>query len=505
MSQQTHCEMISQSTFLHIIETELNIPPAELIAFKAMPNDELYTVLVQKFQIKETVLFAKLTPHTTFHYQPLSDIIVDPQFKQTFTQKELLKYRFLPIYSDSISTVIGIDNPFNPIVDTFSDTFSTISNTIEPIYITSTDMARFFNSFDTPQLETESVLNTLLREAMNTDASDIHIYRTQSGATIRFRKNGQMIQHDTLNLSTYHRLSNLIKVHSHMDVSISTHPQDGRMTYSNEGQSIDIRTASLPTIFGEDFVLRIFQSHSSAFYSLNDLGMNSSSLTVLKRLLKLQHGLILVTGPTGSGKTTTLYSCLNEIKSYSKQSIVTLEDPVEKIIPDVRQSPIKTDSAYTFSKGLRAILRQDPDIIMIGEIRDSETAEIALHAAYTGHLVLSSLHTHDVKTSLLRLLSFGLDPFLISYGLKGIFSQQLILTHCKHCQSTGCKECHYTGGTSRTMLSETLEVTTPYQLTPSSESIDQFIHQNHFIPYNTDIQTKMKHALHPSIHSNDPC
>lgn len=204
-------------------------------------------------------------------------------------------------------------------------------------------------------------------------------------------------------------------------------------------------------------------------------------------MLTTQHGMLLITGPTGSGKTTTLYACLREIQAQRQAMIVTLEDPVECYLPGVRQSPIHAISGYTFSKGLRALLRQDPDVIMIGEIRDADTASIAFHAAYTGHLVLASLHTHDVATSLMRLLSFNIDPFLIGYALKGIMSQQLVNTNA----ST----------TPRTIITESLHIQHPMMLSMDTHAMDAFIANNIFIPFNTDIQEKINQGITTHDHT----
>ena len=201
-------------------------------------------------------------------------------------------------------------------------------------------------------------------------------------------------------------------------------PQDGQLHYTNGDTHYDVRISVLPTVHGEDIVCRLFNQRYRC-QTLNDLGVSEPKEHLIYDMCDHDSGLILVTGPTGSGKTTTLYTLLRYLQSKDRGVIATLEDPVEKHLQGIRQSSIKPDKNYTFSAGLKAILRQDPDIIMVGEIRDAQTAHIALEAAYTGHLVLSSLHTHDAKSTLLRLKHFGCDPFLVSYALRGIISQHL--------------------------------------------------------------------------------
>jgi type II secretory ATPase GspE/PulE/Tfp pilus assembly ATPase PilB-like protein len=208
-------------------------------------------------------------------------------------------------------------------------------------------------------------------------------------------------------------------------------------------------------------------------------------------MMSNRHGLILVTGPTGSGKTTTLYTILNHLKKDNTKSIITLEDPIENILTGIRQSQINPSAGYTFIQGLRAILRQDPDIIMIGEIRDAETAKIALEAAYTGHLVLSTLHTANCESTLLRLQSFDLDPFLLGHSLKGIISQFLTPKRCEQCQQQGCKNCHDTGFKGRIALHEMLVATTPTSL-KTQDDFKDFMSKNTYYPFYQDINQKIE-------------
>ncbi len=255
--------------------------------------------------------------------------------------------------------------------------------------------------------------------------SDVHFSSDTSGMRIYFRKNGQLSQVDHLDSQDTKTVSALIKLHAQMDISLSRLPQDGRIQLALDDTIKDIRVSSLPTFNGEDFVCRLFESKRVS-PDFEALGFTPQFINLFTPLLDLKSGLILVTGATGSGKTTTLYTCLSYILSKGFKNIITLEDPIEMEIPGTRQSQINPGIGYGFVNGLKACLRQDPDVIMVGEIRDEATAKTALEAAYTGHLVLSTLHTQDCKSSLLRLKSFGLDPFWIHYALKGVVSQTLI-------------------------------------------------------------------------------
>jgi len=223
-----------------------------------------------------------------------------------------------------------------------------------------------------------------------------------------------------------------------MDIATTTTPQDGHIAFA---PSIDLRLSTLPTRHGEDCAIRIVDRRHG-LRQLRELGLPEPMTTELMKWTQLKSGLLLITGATGSGKTTTLYALITEILAAGDRCVVTLEDPVEYPLDGARQSPVKSGSGHTFSTGLRAILRQDPDVIMIGEIRDKETAQTALEAAYTGHLVLSTLHTSGIELTIQRLTQFGLDPFWLSESIHGIMSQSLIPISC-HCR-TGCPKCNNT-------------------------------------------------------------
>jgi type IV pilus assembly protein PilB len=264
------------------------------------------------------------------------------------------------------------------------------------------------------------VVDSLLKKALLERASDIHIDPSKADTQVRFRVDGLLSLHMTLSAQVHSELISRIKVLARLRTDIHYLPQDGRCTYLDA----DVRVSIMPTSYGENAVLRILPIGATA-HSLTDLGMSSFDCKRIDSVLKKQKGLILVTGPTGSGKTTTLYTLLELIKK-SELSIITIEDPVEYTIEGIRQIQVNSVHGITFSNGLRSILRQDPDIIMVGEIRDTETAKIAIHSALTGHLVLSTLHTNSAVATVTRLFDMGIDPYLISETLSLVIAQRLV-------------------------------------------------------------------------------
>lgn len=276
------------------------------------------------------------------------------------------------------------------------------------------------------------LVNIIITQALKDKASDIHIEPAEELLRVRYRVDGVLREA----LSPPKHLSNAIisriKIMSNMDIAEKRKPQDGRIQLKAENKDLDLRVSSFPTIYGENLVLRILDK-TSVLLGLSDLGFEDAELKEFEKLIKMPYGIVLVTGPTGSGKTTTLYSALSVINSVEK-NIITIEDPVEYELPMIRQTQVNPKAGLTFATGLRSILRQDPNIIMVGEIRDKETAEIAVQAALTGHLVLSTLHTNDACGSLSRLIDMGIEPFLISSSVVGVVAQRLVRIICKKCK-----------------------------------------------------------------------
>jgi type II secretory ATPase GspE/PulE/Tfp pilus assembly ATPase PilB-like protein len=262
---------------------------------------------------------------------------------------------------------------------------------------------------------------TVVGHALDVGATDIHLFSTPEGGHSRFRIHGELAPPQPLDRFTYTTLISTIKLHSGMDIG-STLPQDGRIRHN---EAVDLRISTLPTSHGEDCAIRLLD-RTQGHRSLNQLGLPDAFTTQLSHWTQLNAGLILVTGATGSGKSTTLYAMMTELMRTTRHCVVTLEDPIEYPIAGARQSQVNPGAGHTFASGLRAILRQDPDVIMIGEIRDKDTAQTALEAAFTGHLVLATLHTVNIRSTLQRLIQFGLDPFWLSQSIQGIMSQRLV-------------------------------------------------------------------------------
>jgi len=276
------------------------------------------------------------------------------------------------------------------------------------------------------------LVNLLIMQAVKDRASDIHIEPEEDMVRVRYRVDGIMHEVQQIPKHLQSVLASRIKVMAKMDIAETRNPQDGRIQIKMESKDLDLRVSSFPTVHGENIVIRILDK-SSVLLGLEDLGLYERDLKEFNKLIHRPNGIILVTGPTGSGKTTTLYAALSTINS-TETNIITIEDPVEYEIPLIRQTQINPKAGLTFANGLRSILRQDPDIIMVGEIRDKETAEIAIQASLTGHLVLSTLHTNDAASALTRLIDMGIEPFLISSSIIGILAQRLVRVICPSCK-----------------------------------------------------------------------
>ena len=287
------------------------------------------------------------------------------------------------------------------------------------------------------------LVNMMVMEAVRENASDIHIEPEEDSLSIRFRVDGILHEKQSPSKHFQSAIISRIKVLANLDIAERRKPQDGRFHMKMENKQIDIRVSCVPIIHGENVVMRLLDS-GSVILGLDQLGFSGEMMEKYKKLLQHPHGIILVTGPTGSGKTTTLYTSLN-ILNTSDKNIITVEDPVEYRLAGVRQIQVNPQADLTFANGLRAILRQDPDIIMVGEIRDLETAEIAIQAALTGHLVFATLHTNDAPGAITRLLDMGLESYLISSSVVGVIAQRLVRVFCKDCKGKGCKVCLNTG------------------------------------------------------------
>jgi general secretion pathway protein E len=298
------------------------------------------------------------------------------------------------------------------------------------------------------------MLNALLTQAARDGASDIHIEPYERHSSVRFRVDGALREVVQPNRALHAALISRLKIMAELDISEKRLPQDGRISLRIGTRAVDVRVSTLPSSHGERAVLRLLDKSDSKL-NLEAVGMQGDSLKRLKKLVSQPHGIILVTGPTGSGKTTTLYAALSQLDA-AHSNIMTVEDPIEYELPGVGQTQVNAKIDLTFAKALRAILRQDPDVIMIGEIRDFETAQIAIQASLTGHLVLATLHTNDAASAVNRLIDMGVEPFLLSSSLLGVLAQRLVRKLCLHCQGAGCEACGQTGYQGRTGVFELL-------------------------------------------------
>ena len=309
------------------------------------------------------------------------------------------------------------------------------------------------------------MLNALLTQAAKDGASDIHIEPYERSSAVRFRVDGTLREVVQPNKALHAALISRLKIMAELDIAEKRLPQDGRISLRIGGRAIDVRVSTLPGVHGERAVLRLLDKGEAKF-SLQGLGMAGETYRRFSRLIQQPHGIVLVTGPTGSGKTTTLYAALGQVDT-STTNVLTVEDPVEYELAGIGQTQVNAKIDLTFAKALRAILRQDPDVIMIGEIRDHETAQIAVQASLTGHLVLATLHTNDAPSAVTRLTDMGIEPFLLSSSLLGVLAQRLVRKLCTHCRRqddegrwhpVGCEHCGHSGYKGRTGVYELMVV-----------------------------------------------
>jgi general secretion pathway protein E len=300
------------------------------------------------------------------------------------------------------------------------------------------------------------MLNALLTQAARDGASDIHIEPYERHSSVRFRVDGRLREVVQPNRALHAALISRLKIMADLDIAEKRLPQDGRISLRIGTRAVDVRVSTLPSAHGERAVLRLLDKSENKL-SLESVGMTGDTLRRFLGLVGQPHGIILVTGPTGSGKTTTLYAALSRLDAGSS-NIMTVENPIEYELPGIGQTQVNERIDLDFAKALRAILRQDPDIIMIGEIRDQETAQIAIQASLTGHLVLATLHTNDAASAVNRLIDMGVEPFLLSSSLLGVLAQRLVRKLCSVCKGPGCAECGHTGYQGRTGIFELMAI-----------------------------------------------
>ena len=438
-------------------------------------------------------------------YFDLDDIDIDYRISEKLSTAQLKSYDAIPVKEDEISVYVAFKNPFDVISqDKVQNLFnrkllkvavaqpSQIEKYISKLALNESikdviaEIRKELSSSASQGQSTESsgilkLIEIILKTSIQSRASDIHIEPTETNCIVRSRIDGMLSETFIFDKDIYPPMVSRMKLLSNMDIAERRRPQDGRFSAQILDKEYDFRISTLPILNGESIVLRILDK-SKVIINLEDLGMHPDNFSKFKKSMKAPYGIILVTGPTGSGKTTTLYGALNDIKSI-KTKIITVEDPVEYQLNMIQQVHVNEKSGLTFVSALRSILRQDPDIIMIGEIRDQETLRIAIQAALTGHLVFSTLHTNDAISALPRMIDMGIEPYLVSGALVCIEAQRLVRKLCPHCKqkitlsqkaldevkkflpegyqfykNVGCPQCSQTGYLGREMISEILPI-----------------------------------------------
>ena len=448
-------------------------------------GDPLRKVLIRLGLISEEDMVNFISQQMDIQRIDLSNYLIDSKIIDLVPELLARKYQLVPILKIGKSLTCAMVDPLN--IFALDELRAKTGLTIEPAVATETEIRKALDESYTVKGNMDDVIksmdaqkvgvvekgeeielsklkgmveeppvirlvNMMIMDAVGEGASDIHIEPEEDKLSIRFRIDGVLRREQAPPKHFQSAIISRIKVLANLDIAERRKPQDGRFHIKMGNHAIDIRVSSVPTSYGENIVMRLLDS-SSILFGLEQLGFMEETLKTFRDLLRRANGIVLVTGPTGSGKTSTLYAALNSINTPDK-NIITIEDPVEYHLEGVRQIQVNPKVDLTFANGLRSILRQDPDVIMVGEIRDVETAEIAIQAALTGHLVFATLHTNDAPGAVTRLIDMGVEPFLIASSVAGVVAQRLVRIFCKDCKGKGCKHCHETGYRGRQAISE---------------------------------------------------
>lgn len=483
-------------------------------------HSSLGDILVNMGFVTESALGEAISKTSGIEKFDIKSIVLDPRLIRKVPKDIALRHKIIPVSINPRKVFVAIHDVYDVIALDKIQKYFPSNLLIEPLYSPDTDILDVIDQYYDYEMSIEGILkeienakegmevglakdaenyknpivrlvDSILIDAVHMTASDIHFEPEESFLRLRYRIDGEMRQVRAFHKDYWAAIAVRIKIMSNMNIAESRKPQDGHATANVLGREVDFRVATQPTVHGENIVMRILDKTKS-LVSLDQLGYSKHNQTLLKKLLKKPEGMIVVTGPTGSGKTTTLYSVLNYINSVGK-NIMTLEDPVEYEIPLIRQSSVK-EGGMSFTDGIKSILRQDPDIIFIGEIRDSDTANIGMRAAMTGHQVFTTLHTNDAVGVIPRLIDIGIRPFLLSGALICCMAQRLIRLLCPHCKnptmateeeckilgvdhndpptifkSKGCDKCNNIGYKGRVAVAEILVI---------SRTIDEMISLN---------------------------
>lgn len=467
-------------------------------------------VLIDQGLLTEDEIADVLAQQLSLERIDLEKTFVEQDIARSIPKEVALKYTAIPIYMRDGKLVVAMSDPLNMFA--IDDICFITQKKIQPavatkqqilkaieIYYTKQDtdqaieeLKREFTDFTEGSQKTEMDLtddvqaapavrltNSIINQAIAINASDIHIEPFEHHVAVRYRVDGVLFESNRIPQSLYSAVSTRIKIMAGMNIAEKRLPQDGRIEMQVKGREYDFRVSSLPTVFGEKIVIRVLDRTTFNFTREN-LGFTEHENKLMDKIIRMPYGIVLLTGPTGSGKTTTLYALLSEVNTPDK-NIVTVEDPVEYMLEGINQVQVNVKAGLTFAAGLRSILRQDPDIIMIGEIRDEETAQIAVRAAITGHLVLSTLHTNDAPGAITRLVDMGVEPYLAADAIVAVIAQRLVRKLCPNCKApykaedndkmilnldkpvrlyraVGCPACQNSGYRGRTAIHEVMMV-----------------------------------------------
>ncbi len=452
--------MFSNEDYLAELLTEAGmVSPEEVNQARAAHSggESLVEYLLAHTALTQDNVAKTLAANAALPFIRLGDVTFDPAITQAVTDEVATRYRVIPVMDDGMTLTVAIADPLN--FDAMDTLPHVIGRQLTMVCVTQKDvdehLRQFYNSAevggkseagysvttgdseggaDAADAPIIKLVMQLLTEAFRVRASDIHIEPLETSVRIRYRLDGKLIHVDTHPKKLLPAIIARLKVMSgSMSIAEKRLPQDGRIQLKMGDKEVDLRVSSVPSNHGESIVMRILDK-TALLLGLPELGFFSDDQATFNELLGLPDGILLVTGPTGSGKTTTLYACLNVINKPDKK-IITVEDPVEYELPGINQVMVKTDIGMTFAAALRAMLRQAPNIIMIGEIRDAETANIAINASLTGHLVFSTLHTNDAPSAVARLADIGVKPFLIASAVRAVLAQRLVRKLCVVCKA----------------------------------------------------------------------
>jgi type IV pilus assembly protein PilB len=496
----------------------------EALRLQKKTGQKLGEILVELGWVNEKDIISTLEDQMGIERFDIQNNVVEPEIPKLISENLARRYNAIPVKINGERLTVAMYDPLN--IYAIDDIEIATGLKIEPVLASKKaivsaidqffgkqnaekaieDFSKEYSNGDSDSNISEESLeaiknapvvrlvNSIIKQALKARASDIHIEPFESIVRIRFRIDGDLQEIMTPSKNTHSAIVTRIKIIASLNIAEKRNPQDGRVEMEIDDRMIDMRISILPTVYGEKIVIRLLD-RTTALISKENLGFTPSNMKLFDDILDIPNGIILVTGPTGSGKTTTLYTVLSDFNDVST-NIITVEDPVEYRLEGINQVQVNEKAGLTFASGLRSILRQDPDIIMIGEIRDMETAQIAVRAAITGHIVISTLHTNDAPATIMRLIDMGIKPYLISTSVKGIVAQRLVKRICTHCKEsytitvtekkilkiqediklyrgTGCNKCFNTGYLGRIAIHEIMKMTSDIRKEiDTSESID---------------------------------